>query len=136
MLGKDKELEAHRGRRLDTFVGDFENAAKQEAVHPATRLKELDRIYRELEAIYDSRVAVLDTLQGQNGDRGARGDYYFPTVMHAANGIRKMRDQIIDINVEIHAMEIKIQRRTYSMFVEDEINSICATYKIEGIKSL
>ena len=126
---QDKELEAHRLRRLDAFV-------EMEPMHPATRLKELDRVYRELEKIYDSRVEFLDKLQGQNGQRGARGEYYFPTVMHAANAIRKMRDDIIDINVDIHAYELKMQRRSYGQFVEDEINSICETYKIEGVKTL
>jgi hypothetical protein len=132
---RDKELDAHHKRRLNAFVGDFENTIKNEAVHPATRLKELDRIYRELEKVCDERVSVLDKLQG-NGDRGPRGEYYFPTVQHAVNGIRNMRNKIIDINQEIALEEIRIKRRTYNQFVEDEINDICSSYKIEGLKTL
>lgn len=135
MLGRDKELEAHRGRRLEAFVGDFENTVKMEAVHPATRLKELDRIYRELEKVFDSRVEVLDKLQN-NPDRGIRGEYYFPTVQHAANGIRKMQENIVRINEEIREYEIQIQRRSYTQYVEDEINEICELYKIEGLQTL
>lgn len=135
MFDKAKELKAHRGRRLDAFVGDFENTIQMEAVHPATRLKELDRIYRELEKIYDGRVKVLDALQN-NPARGIRGVYYFPTVQVAANGIRKMQENIVRINEEIRDYEIVIQRRSYTQYVEDEINEICELYKIEGIKTL
>lgn len=130
-----KELAAHHNRRLEAFVGDFEQTIQMEAVHPATRLKELDRIYRELEAVYDARVSILDGLQN-NPARGPRGDYWFPTVLHATNGIRKMQENIVRIDEEIREYEIKIKRREYTQYVEDEINEICGQYKIEGLKTL
>lgn len=137
LTGKDRELEAHRGRRLDALVDSIGEPSHTVAVdvHSPERMQELERIYRALEKIYDARVEVLDRLQ-QNPARGMRGDYVFMSVQQVANAIRKMRENLISTNEEIREYELKIKRRTYNAFVEDEINRICATYKIEGLKTL
>lgn len=131
----EKELDAFRARKLDALIDSIPIPTPEEVA----RLQELDRVYRELEAQFDSLVLELDVLQG-NGDRGCRGEYYFMNAEQAINGIRRLRQNIIDktaeIAIERESIATQQRARNYSEDTEAEINAICAAHNIQGLKTL